>query len=189
MKALRPALAVGALTLIATGCLNSNDNGPTGPAENPNLAVSQEINTVLRGDVGDFVWCDLNNNGLQDDGPDSGVNGVDVVIECDRLLDGSLWTMTFTTANDPATGLPGWYNFNAVPAGSCVAYVDPASIPAGKRLSDLPCGGPLEFFIGQGPVGNNNDMIDFCLVEDAPPVPGEIGDYIWCDVNDDGVQD
>jgi hypothetical protein len=96
--------------------------------------------------------------------------------------------MTFTTANDPATGLAGWYNFNSVPAGTCMAYVVPSTIPAGKKLSDKACGGPLHFYIGQGPSGNNNDTIDFCLVEDAPE-PGAIGDFVWCDSNDDGVQD
>jgi hypothetical protein len=96
--------------------------------------------------------------------------------------------MTFTTTNAPATGLSGWYSFNSVPAGSCIAYVDAATIPSGKVLSDKACGGPLEFYIGQGPTGNNNKNIDFCLVEEAPE-PGAIGDFVWCDLDDDGNQD
>jgi hypothetical protein len=179
-------LAAGALALGVAACGES----PTDVARNDGaeLANTPGENVILRGDVGDFVWCDLNDNGAQDDGPDSGVNGVDVTIQCIRLVDGSLFEMTFTTTNSPVTGLPGWYNFNAVPAGSCVAYVEPATIPAGKVLSDNPCGGPLEFFIGEGTSGNNNKNVDFCLVEDMPD-PGAIGDFVWCDLNDDGVQD
>ena len=180
-------LAAGALALGVAACGES----PTDVARNDgaDLASTPNENYILRGDVGDFVWCDDNDNGLQDDGDLSGVNQVDVIIECIRDLDGSLWTMTFTTTNSPVTNLSGWYNFNSVPAGSCIAYVDPATIPAGKVLSDNPCGGPLEFYIGQGTSGNNNKNIDFCLVEDAPPPPGAIGDFVWCDLNDDGVQD
>jgi hypothetical protein len=176
-------------TVIALGAAACGES-PTDVARNDGaqMAQSPDENVILRGDVGDFVWCDVNDNGAQDDGPTSGVNGVDVVIECIRDVDGSLWTMTFTTTNSPVTALSGWYNFNAVPAGSCLAYVDPASIPAGKVLSDKACGGPLEFYIGAGTSGNNNKNVDFCLVEDAPP-PGAIGDFVWCDLNNDGVQD
>ncbi|MGQ0722879.1 MAG: SdrD B-like domain-containing protein [Candidatus Eiseniibacteriota bacterium] len=178
-------IACGAAALAVAGCGDSlRDPGAmnSGP-----LGAAPIDDTILRGDVGDFVWFDANDNGLQDDGAMSGVNGVDVIIDVIRI-DGSPWTMTFTTANDPATGLPGWYNFNAVPAGNATGYVDPATIPAGLMLGSHACGGPIQFVIGQGPVGNNNDTIDFCLVA-VPAKPGAIGDFVWCDANDDGVQD
>ena len=184
----RTPLALLGAGLLALGVAACGDNGVDMGANAPQQSNTPGENVILRGDVGDFVWCDENDNGLQDDGANSGVNNVDVIIECIRDLDGTLWTMTFTTTNNPSTTLAGWYNFNSVPAGSCMAYVDEATIPADKMLSDKACGGPLEFYIGQGPSGNNNKTIDFCLVE-IPPQPGEIGDFVWCDLNDDGVQD
>jgi hypothetical protein len=154
-------LAAGTLALAAAGCGDQPTSSVSDPSQG---AAPYSDDVILRGDVGDFVWFDQNDNGLQDDGPMSGVNGVDVVIECRLLTDGSLWTMTFTTTNDPQGGLPGWYNFNAVPAGSCMAYVDPATVPPDLMISSQPCGGPLEFFIGPGNTGNNNKAVDFCLV-------------------------
>jgi hypothetical protein len=55
-------------------------------------------------------------------------------------------------------------------------------------ISSQPCGGPLEFVIGEGPTGNNNKTIDFCLVQ-RPLVPGAIGDFVWHDLDNDGIQD
>jgi hypothetical protein len=179
-------LGVMVLALAAAGCGEQPTSVATGPG--PQLATPPDENVILRGDVGDFVWFDQNDNGMQDDGAMSGVNGVDVIIECIRSLDGSLWTMTFTTANSPQTGLAGWYNFNSVPAGSCTAYLDPATVPSDLMISPRPCGGPLEFIIGEGPTGNNNKNIDFCLIQ-RPLMPGAIGDFVWCDLNDDGIQD
>jgi hypothetical protein len=179
-------LVWGVAALALAGCGESlrDSGGDTGPIG----ATPPDDDSILRGDVGDFVWVDANDNGLQDDGPMSGVNGVDVTIDVIRSLDGSFWTMTFTTTNSPVTGLPGWYNFNSVPAGACSAYVEPATIPAGYQLGSHACGGPLLFTIGEGPTGNNNPNVDFCLVP-IPPPPGAIGDFVWCDTNDDGVQD
>lgn len=186
---LRNPVVLGAaiLAMALAGC-GEQTTGVVQDGDSQDVNQPQE-NVILRGDVGDFVWFDQNNNGLQDDGTSSGVNGVDVIIECIRTLDGSLWTMTFTTANSPVTGLSGWYNFNSVPAGSCMAYVDPATVPSHLVISSLACGGPLDFVIGEGPTGNNNKNIDFCLVLSSPPGTGAIGDFIWCDLDNDGIQD
>jgi hypothetical protein len=99
-----------------------------------------------------------------DDGATSGVNGVDVIIEVIRI-DGTFWTMTFATANDPATGLPGWYNFDSVPAGKATGYVDPATIPAGLMLGSHACGGPIQFVIALSTVF---DMSMFPALASSP---------------------
>jgi hypothetical protein len=49
--------------------------------------------------------------------------------------------------------------------------VEPATIPAGYQLGSHACGGPLLFTIGEGPTGNNNPNVDFCLVATPPPPP------------------
>ena len=71
--------------------------------------------------LGNYVWADNNNNGLQDDG-NTGVNGVTV-----KLLrpDGTL-VATTTTANDGG-GNPGYYLFSdLVPGDYKVEFVKPA---------------------------------------------------------------
>ena len=70
--------------------------------------------------LGDFVWEDLNANGIQDpDELDNGINGVEVKLLADLDGDGQIDDVVATqlTTNDPDTGLPGWYKFNGLMPG------------------------------------------------------------------------
>ena len=70
--------------------------------------------------LGDFVWEDLNANGIQDpDELDNGINGVEVKLLSDVDGDGQVDDVvsTTTTSNNPDTGLPGWYKFNGLTPG------------------------------------------------------------------------
>ena len=69
--------------------------------------------------IGDFVWNDLNANGVQDDG-DTGINGVVV-----DLLDGQGQLITTTTTiNNPVGGAPGYYQFWNLTPGTYQVKVD-----------------------------------------------------------------
>ena len=67
-----------------------------------------------RAGLGDFVWEDLNANGIQDpDELDEGINGVQVKLLADTDGDGQIDDLVATTftSNNPNTNLPGYYEF------------------------------------------------------------------------------
>jgi hypothetical protein len=84
--------------------------------------------------VGDYVWYDANSNGLQDDGPDAGINGVQVIFfrdyECNGLIDNydEIYDYDFTA--DDASGNPGYYLIQAYSSFCFVAFLNPQTIPA-----------------------------------------------------------
>ena len=77
---------------------------------------------TLAASLGDFVWIDANNNGIQDS-EEAGLNGV--VVE---LLggNGNPTGKITVTANNPSTDQPGWYLFTSLAPGSYrVQFVNP----------------------------------------------------------------
>ncbi|MEA3336028.1 MAG: SdrD B-like domain-containing protein [Chloroflexota bacterium] len=59
--------------------------------------------------VGNWVWTDIDKNGVQDDG-ETGINGVVVQLGI-AYPDGTAITLVTVTANDPEGSSPGWYSF------------------------------------------------------------------------------
>ncbi len=132
--------------------------------------------------LGDFVWIDLNGNGIQDDGPNSGVNGVIV-----ELLDsnGNV-VQTTTTADNPVGGAAGWYSFSIDCGVTYRVRVSPSNFTPG---GPLPGKTPTTFHAGSNPAldsdgdanstsppvsvpSGNNPTIDFgylCPVVICPP--------------------
>jgi hypothetical protein len=98
--------------------------------------------------LGDLVWKDANRNGLQDDGPASGINGVQL-----RLYDvqGRQLIGSTTTANDPASATPGWYRFT-VPCGTKVMV----KVSLGNFMS----GGALAGLLPTVPNAGADDAVD-----------------------------
>ena len=128
--------------------------------------------------IGDYVWLDENRNGIQDADED-GLSGVAVnLLDCD----GNLIETTSTDSN-------GYYSFTVEPGDYMVQFV----APLGYSLT-LP---------NVGNDANDSDAADdgmtICttlapgeidLTWDAGmyPMPGSIGDYVWNDLNKDGIQ-
>jgi hypothetical protein len=80
--------------------------------------------------LGDYVWHDVNANGIQDDGAVNGINGVTV-----RLYDATGLVSETLTINDSG-GQPGYYRFNNL-------FPNRAYTITLNRLSDFQAGGPL----------------------------------------------
>src|SRR5207247_308275 len=79
--------------------------------------------------IGDFVWNDLNADGIQNDG-NTGINGVVV-----DLLDGSSNLITTTTTiNNPVGGAPGYYQFSNLTPGTYKVQVDASNFAVGGAL-------------------------------------------------------
>ncbi len=142
--------------------------------------------------IGNWAWEDLNRNGLQDAG-EPGVDGI--------IVDLLPWPPdpTIPPASRPAlatdtTASGGYYLFEVAP---CTSYY--------LRFRNLPTG----YVLTQDEVGSNDtidsdvEMVNF-LAMYATPRPGEqdttwdigiylptasLGDYVWEDVNEDGLQD
>jgi uncharacterized repeat protein (TIGR01451 family) len=126
------------------------------------------------GEIGDFVWNDVNGDGVQDPG-EAGVNGVLVSLRLDTDGDGFYETVaaTQTTAGN------GAYLFGNLPPG---LYRIVATVPAGQSATT-----PTAVSVNLG-AGQSVLTADVGL-RATPPAPGSIGDRVWNDANSDGVQD
>src|SRR5262249_10276276 len=93
-----PSKVSGIIKFVPMPCDNLVTNTATVTAKAGNITVTAtdtatvHVATVL-GSIGDFVWNDINHNGLQDAG-EPGVQGVGVT-----LLDGSGNVLATTTTN------------------------------------------------------------------------------------------
>jgi uncharacterized repeat protein (TIGR01451 family) len=132
--------------------------------------------------LGDYVWFDTNDNGLQDSG-ETGVAGVTV----DLLNAAGTSTLAVTTTNSS-----GFYSFtNLTPGTYEVKFVAPAgdafTIEGAGTNSSLDSNANPSTGI-TAPVtltaGQTINTIDAGLVGTA-----EIGDYVWFDTNGNGLQD
>ncbi|NTV64036.1 MAG: DUF11 domain-containing protein, partial [Oscillochloris sp.] len=138
--------------------------------------------------VGNYVWIDRNENGLQDDAPGDGVNGVTV-----RLYrsDGTLIRTTLT--QDDNSGRPGYYLFDGLMAGDYyVEFVRPSSFASftsqasGNRAQDSdasPTTGRTSVFS----LGENqyDDTRDAGLILTSGAL--RLGNQVWRDLNNDGL--
>ena len=132
-------------------------------------------NNLLSG----YVWEDMDANGSLD-ADEEGQNGIRV-----RLLNeiGALVGVTNTT-NNPDLGDPGFYSFDNVDSGNYTISFDiddQASITRLGNDSKL----TSEFVTDAFDFDTQSGMV----VSAGYFFPGSIGDYVWNDLNQDGVQD
>lgn len=151
--------------------------------------------------IGDRVWHDANGNGIQDNG-EPGLNDVRVTISPGFYLHGdpatNIWITSVVTAPGPLGAGDGYYLFDGVDCD--VTYtiaIDPSTIPAGLTATTLGVGGDASLD-SNDPAGtavtlpntgqNYSDLtIDFGFV--APACTGAIGNRVWDDANNNGIQD
>jgi hypothetical protein len=183
------------------GTLDSDPNPSTGRTSQINLAQAENNPNVDAGlmpslppksAIGDYVWNDTNNNGVQDGG-ELGVPNVPV-----KLLDCAGNELT-----DDITDASGFYQFAPLAAGCYVVDFDPPAScsisPQGQgndrtRDSDAnPSDGKTNSInLAQA---ENNPNIDMGLTCGQPPTPtpsplrGSLGDRVINDLDRDGVQD
>ena len=150
----------------------------------PQTLLIEAVNTVIpiQAEIGNRVWADLDQDGLQDVG-EPGVDGVTV-----ELYDGS------SNLIDSRTTSAGSYRFNNLDAGD---YRVKVVLPSGYTVttqdagtddavdSDIAAsdGRTALFTLGQG---ESRLDVDAGLI---PPGVGQIGDRVWEDEDKDGLQD
>jgi uncharacterized repeat protein (TIGR01451 family) len=178
--------------------LNSDVNPATGASAPVTLARGERNPNIDAGvtpyaSLGNYVWVDRDQNGLQDNGAASGLNGVTVnLLDLDRQVIGSR-----VTAND-AQGNPGYYTFTNLVSGTYyVEFVLPsgmtwtvgtpssgntaASEDLDNNVTD-PATGQTDAIVLNW--GDANPAIDAGV---RPLV--SLGDRVWFDADDNGQDD
>jgi SdrD B-like domain len=148
--------------------------------------------------IGDRVWHDANGNGIQDNG-EPGLNGVRVTISPGYYanpLDPGSFVTSMVTASGP--GGDGYYLFRPVDCDADYTIaVDPSTVPAGLSATLVGVGAdpavdsdnPAGTIVNLPNLGfdYSNLTIDFGFV--APACTGMIGNRVWNDANNNGIQD
>jgi len=120
------------------------------------------------GSIGDYVWIDKNEDGIQD-------------LDESGIPDVELWLIQGKdTLQTDTTNASGIYNFTNLPLGTYIVEVNEASLPADFYLT----------------THNEPDTVDLAMGEDYNdadfgyrPEGGSIGDYVWHDADGEGDQD
>ena len=136
--------------------------------------------------VGDFVWFDLDRDGVQDDG-ERGIAGVTLSI---TNADGTAVTDVFgNPVTTTTTDANGNYLFENLPVGQYTVSVTPPEgmIPtvagSGTAATDSSNGTATSSNLLTN--GASDMTLDFGFV--VPRV--SVGDYVWYDIDNDGVQE
>lgn len=182
--------------VTGTGHTTDNDSnvdaaGTTGiislTAGQDDLSIDAGI--VLPAAIGDYVWEDINTNGIQD-ADEKGRNGLKV-----DLLD-ALGNVLKTTTTVDLAGKPGYYKFDGlmpdtykirfhIPNGQL--FTTKGATPDAAQDSDAGIEGDTEAVtLAQG---EYNDDIDAGFFPVPAIIPAGLGDRVWIDVNGDGLQD
>ena len=195
----------GNVTSASTGNIYTNTFGGRVGEITLDIISNDVSVTMVSGSIGDFVWFDLSNDGVQDPG-EPGLAGVEI-----KLLDGAgnpifinpatgavvpsdfPGAMLYTTTTDAN----GEYSFDNLPQGTYQVMLDPATIPPGLvNTFDPDVGGPGDnmstYTLNEqrdafGTLESIEDNVDQDFGYYAPPA--EIGNFAWIDSNRDGVQD
>ncbi len=169
------------VTNIATATGNPTDSNGNDLPDINDVSDDDDAVVVLYASLGDFVWDDLNANGIQDAG-EPGIDGVTV-----NLLDGSGNPTGDTTTTDST----GAYSFEDLEPGDySVEFV----LPANYQFSPKDAGADdvdsdADTTTGKTDAttltsGENDPTWDAGMYKLA-----SLGNYVWEDSNADGIQD
>ena len=135
---------------------------------------------LCQGVIGDFVWHDLNRNGVQDAGEPGLYN-----VRVELVQDGTVVRTTFTDAS-------GYYQFTGLCPGTYEVRYDPATVPAGFQPTMIGQGtpdtdsNPSPTTVTLAGFDASDLTIDFGF---QVPCSGVLGDFVWDDLNANGLQD
>jgi uncharacterized repeat protein (TIGR01451 family)/fimbrial isopeptide formation D2 family protein len=134
----------------------------------------------LPASLGNFVWLDVNGDGVQSGGSETGIPGVVVNL----LTNGTVIAST-------TTDVSGAYAFtNLLPGSYAVGFV----APAGYQLTGRDLGGDDTTDSDADPITGLTIATTLVSGENDPTwdaglyLPASLGNFVWLDVNGDGVQ-
>ncbi len=144
--------------------------------------LSWDAGLVKLASLGDRVWEDSNANGVQDNG-ETGVSGVSVkLLDCNNNNVEIASTTTDGNGNYNFTGLlPGNYKVQFIAPNGYVYSTQDAVVATDATDSDANASGLTGCYIVNS--GDTIDTVDAGLYQKA-----SLGDYVWVDSNNDGIQ-
>ncbi|HFQ94343.1 MAG TPA: isopeptide-forming domain-containing fimbrial protein, partial [Anaerolineae bacterium] len=174
------------------------DTGADGDDTDGNLTV--DFGFYQLASIGDYVWYDRLADGDQsNDVPADGINGVTVNLYRDADGDGVAEpgaddgaAISTTVTADDGSGNPGYYLFsNLVPGDYFIEFAPPAGYDVSPQdavandAQDSDADPNTGVTSVTSLVSGENDLTwDMGVYE-----PASIGDYVWLDANQDGIQD
>lgn len=201
-----PTTPVEHSVLLVNGLANALDGSGCGACN-----LDADFGLVGRGSIGDFIFYDTNQNGTQDIG-EPGIPGVRLFLcaAAAPTCDAGSALATVWSSNGGDGNAPGAYQFHQLAPGSYQVAVDASTLPSGLTAAHLtsdpdadgvPCsalsptteppssvcdgvtgsGSYRDISLGYGAVYSGADF------GYAPS--GVIGDFVWLDLDQDGVQD
>ncbi|MCI5146299.1 MAG: hypothetical protein D3923_12405, partial [Candidatus Electrothrix sp. AR3] len=199
---------------LTSGTTNTDNNSQLDPFIINDLAG--DINYADFGyqslNIGDRIWHDLNDNGIQDTG-ESGLNGVVVHLYLDVDGDGFWDDPTDGNSSDDdllirtTLTADGKYDFTGIPAGDYLVKLDPNNFAAGGALEDFNVapanvGGDEADSDNPGTDGADDSHVvavnltdssdystDFGFRYEPATALYSIGDLVWHDSDAQGDQD
>ena len=170
--------------------LDSDYNPTIGKTQNYTLHAGDNNLTVDAGlyklaSLGDFIWYDTNKNGIQDSG-EAGVTGVKV-----DLYFGSTKISTATTDST------GHYLFSGLTPGDYHIGIQQSTLPANYTFTTQHAGSNNKVDSDADSNGvmatttltsGENDLSWDAGIVSADKLTGQIGDLVWRDHNEDGIQ-
>jgi fimbrial isopeptide formation D2 family protein/uncharacterized repeat protein (TIGR01451 family) len=170
--------------------VDSDADRTTGETAQITVASGDTIDNIDAGaylpvSVGDFVWHDLNGNGIQDGG-EPGLDGVDVVLNIVSGLQTAVPSMT--TAGGGAYGFtnlaPGTYSvtFSNLPTDFVFAFDDQGGDDSVDSDADRTTGTSSNTTLNSGDPADNT-------LDAGAYLPVSLGNFVWEDIDGDGIQD
>ena len=163
---------------ITISTLGEPATGVDGDDTNGNLTVDFALKGT--GSIGNFVWNDVNNNGLQDNG-ELGLPGVLVTLKNAAGLTVATATTDANGAYSFARLAPSTYSVTFATPNGYIA--SPANVGTNDAIDSDPVGGVVTGIVLAA--GENNDTVDAGFVSNVV----NLGDFVWYDLNNDGLQD
>jgi uncharacterized repeat protein (TIGR01451 family)/gliding motility-associated-like protein len=179
-----------------TDAITIDTTQPLGSTARNNMTVDAGIKPVPTGSIGDYVWRDSNDNGLQDDGQ-TGVTGVIIELYASNTIGFPIGV----PLKKDTTDANGKYLFTGLPAGNYVVKIITSTLPIGSQLTSKQNVGSnpaidSDFNLSTGlsdkVVIDPYDVAkkDILTIDGGLYSPlGSIGDFVWKDLNNNGVQD
>ncbi|MBN1314765.1 MAG: hypothetical protein JXA42_04835 [Anaerolineales bacterium] len=141
--------------------------------------------------IGDFVWYDINNNGVQDTG-ERGILGVNVSLYSPGA-DGQPGGGDDVLVRTTTTNANGYFSFDNLTAGNYFIYIDK---PTGFSFSPQNQGGDDALDSDANTLTGQTTVTTLVSGEQDPTwdaglyaAPATLGDLVWVDSNGNGIQE